>query len=214
MERLKTNYLKVKYALFKSIFPGILLIAIIVFFATTLSTYIFIGSVASAIILGILINQFFSIPESCNKGIKFSEKTLLSIAIILLGSTLNVKILSFIDLKIFGILILLISTSIIISLILGKLFNLSNSLSLLLGIGNGICGSSAIAGASTIIEADDDDIGISISAINILGAMGIFLVPLFIKRCEFMISSLFPSIYKSIFHSFCSRWIFLSFNDC
>ena len=181
MVRLKVSFLNLNYNLFKTIFPGILLIAVVVFIATIISSYIFIGTVASAIILGILINQFFPIPKSCQAGIKFSEKTLLSVAIILLGSTLNVTILSFIDLKILGILILLICTSIIISLLLGKLFNLSSPLSLLLGIGNGICGSSAIAGASTIVNAEDDDIGISISAINIIGAIGIFLVPFLIN---------------------------------
>ena len=68
----------------------------------------------------------------------------------------------------------------LLSLVLGKLFKLSNKLSLLLGIGNGICGSSAIAGASQVIDADENDIGISIAIINILGAVGIFFVPFMI----------------------------------
>ena len=42
----------------------------------------------------------------------------------------------------------------------GRLFGLSHHLSILLGIGNGICGSSAIAGTSKIINAKDEEIGI------------------------------------------------------
>ena len=168
----------------KSIFPGIILVSIIVFISTVVSSYVLIGSVAIAIIIGMLTNQFIPINDSFNKGIKFSEKQLLSIAIILLGSTLDASILKSIDLITVGLLAFLICTSISVSLIVGKLLKLSNSLSLLLGIGNGICGSSAIAGASQVIEADENDIGISIAIINILGAIGIFFVP-------FMISSFF-----------------------
>ena len=76
---------------------------------------------------------------------------------------------------------MLILTSILSSMILGKIFQLSPQLSIMLGIGNGICGSSAIAAASPILNADDDDIGLSISTINILGAFGIFILPLAIN---------------------------------
>ena len=157
------------------------MIGIIAFVSTILSSYVLIGSIATAIIIGILINQFISVPDYCNPGIKFSEKILLSVAIILLGSTLNMNIEGIINPEILALLIILIFTSILISLILGKIFNLSFSLSLLLGVGNGICGSSAIAGASSVIEADENDIGISIAIINILGAIGIFFVPFIIN---------------------------------
>ena len=166
--------------LLKSTLPGILFISIIVTTSIVISSYVLIGSVAIAIITGMLIKQFFPINKTFNDGIKFSEKTLLSIAIILLGSTLNINILNSIDSKTIGLIVALICTSILLSLILGKLLKLSNKLSLLLGIGNGICGSSAIAGASQVVDADENDIGISIAIINILGAVGIFVVPFMI----------------------------------
>ena len=166
--------------LLKSIFPGIFFISIIVTTSIVISSYVLIGSVAIAIIIGMLIKQFFPINETFNDGIKFSEKTLLSIAIILLGSTLDINILNSIDFKTIGLIVALICSSILLSLILGKLLKLSNKLSLLLGVGNGICGSSAIAGASQVVDADENDIGISIAIINILGAIGIFIVPFMI----------------------------------
>ena len=65
--------------LLKSTLPGIFFISVIVTISIVISSYVLIGSVAIAIIIGMLIKQFFPINETFNDGIKFSEKILLSI---------------------------------------------------------------------------------------------------------------------------------------
>ena len=162
---------------FKDNIPGFLLISFVVLIASFVSVYIKIGSIACAIILGILVKFLFPIHNSLASGINFSEKHLLSLAIILMGANLDASVLKIIEWNVFLLIVLLILVAIISSLVLGRLFKLSPLLSLLLGIGNGICGSSAIAGAAPIIKAKDEDVGLSISTINILGAIGIFFVP-------------------------------------
>jgi len=142
---------------------------------------LYIGSVAISILLGMIINYFFSIDKSFKSGIKFSEKYLLSIAIIFMGAGLNFSVLELIEFNIIYTILLIIVFAIFSSLLIGKLFNLSNSLSFLIGIGNGICGASAIAGASSIMKSKKEDIALSISVINLLGTIGIFIVPLFIN---------------------------------
>ena len=57
-------------------------------------------------------------------------------------------------------------------------FRFQRKLGLLLGIGNGVCGAAAIAASAPLIDADKDDIGISVGVVNLLGALGIFLLPL------------------------------------
>ena len=49
--------------------------------------------------------------------------------------------------------------------------------SLLLGVGNAVCGSSAIAAVSPVIKAEESDTGISIGVVNFLGTIGIFILP-------------------------------------
>jgi len=168
------NYI---FNFFRKNIPGLLLVSIIVVIATFLSVYIQIGSIPCAIIIGISMKFLFPINKSLKPGINFSEKHLLSLAIVLMGASLDASVLYVIGGDIFFLIILLIVVSILSSLILGRIFNLSSSLSLLLGIGNGICGSSAIAGAAPVIQAKDEDVGLSISTVNILGAIGIFFVP-------------------------------------
>jgi uncharacterized integral membrane protein (TIGR00698 family) len=98
-----------------------------------------------------------------------------------MGAGLNFSVLELIEFNIIYIILLIIVFAIFSSLIIGRLFNLSNSLSFLIGIGNGICGASAIAGASSIMKSKKEDIALSISVINLLGTIGIFIVPLFIN---------------------------------
>ena len=145
------------------------------------SKYIAIGSIAIAIILGFILNNVFSNKlTSFQKGISFSEQTILSIAIILLGSYIDITVLNSISVYTVLLLILIIAVSIILCYLIGKFFGLSKNLSLLLGVGNAICGSSAIAGTSKIINAKDEEIGISIAIINGLGAICIFVMPFFL----------------------------------
>ena len=128
-----------------------------------------------------IINYLYPLDKSFKPGIIFSEKYLLSIAIIFMGAGLDLSVLGLIESEIIYIILVIIVVAIFSSLIIGKIFNLSNSLSFLIGIGNGVCGASAIAGASSIIKSKKEDIALSISVINLLGIMGIFMVPLSIN---------------------------------
>ena len=162
----------------RNIIPGLLLTSLIASLSVYLSSFIPIGSVAIAILMGVVMNNtFLKQLELFRDGISFSEKHLLSLAIILLGTSLNFNKMAFISTDTIAIIIAVIFISLLSCYLLGKIFGLSQKLSILIGIGNGICGSSAIAGASKIIDANENEIGVSIATINILGALSIFVLP-------------------------------------
>jgi len=161
----------------KDIFPGIFLISILSLIAIFFSQYILIGTVSIVIILGILVGNLVRIPNSFQPGILFGEKKVLNFAIILMGANLNFNLLSMINWNYVLFILSLVFSSIIISFLLGKVFKLSSGLSLLIGVGNGICGSSAIAAVSNILKSKKEDIGISMTVINMVGVLGVFLVP-------------------------------------
>ena len=78
----------------KNILPGFLLTTIIAIFSIFCSRYVAIGSIAIAILIGFILNNLFLNKLSYyDKGISFSEKNILSIAIILLGAYIDIKIL-------------------------------------------------------------------------------------------------------------------------
>ena len=162
----------------KNTAPGLLLTFLIALSSIYFSSFILIGSVAIAILIGLLVNNIFlNKIEVFKSGISFSEKQLLSYAIILLGASLDFNSMSFLTIDKILIILVMIFISIFFCYLIGKLIELPKNLSLLLGIGNGVCGSSAIAGASKVIGTDENEVGISITIVNILGALSIFILP-------------------------------------
>jgi uncharacterized integral membrane protein (TIGR00698 family) len=162
----------------RNIIPGLLLTSLIALLSFYFSSFIPIGSVAIAILIGISVNNaFLNQTEFFKTGISFSEKQLLSSAIILLGASLNFNKVMLVPISSVIFIVCIIFISLLLCYLLGKIFGLNKNLPVLLGIGNGVCGSSAIAGASKILDADKNDVGVSIAIINALGAISIFILP-------------------------------------
>ncbi|TDT67341.1 putative integral membrane protein (TIGR00698 family) [Hypnocyclicus thermotrophus] len=159
------------YGILLSIFLGIL--------ATIFSFFIpGIGSVAIAIFLGILVRNLFLKNQSFIKGVNLTEKKLLPIAIMLLGTELNFTILMKLGLKSLIFITLMITITILTGAFISRFFGFNKKFGLLLGTGNAVCGSSAIAATAPILEADDESIGLSIAAVNLMGTFGIFFMPI------------------------------------
>lgn len=161
----------------KKIINGLLLSTAIALLAFLISFYIPMGGVAIAIVLGILVGNFVSIDEKFHSGITYSEKTILAFAIALMGINLDFSILSSLGLKTGLIIVVGMVFTISLALFLGKLFKIDTKLALLVGIGNGVCGGSAIAATAPIIKSDKAAIGVSVAVVNLLGTLGIFILP-------------------------------------
>lgn len=94
-----------------------------------------------------------------------------------MGVNLNFQILRELSYKT-GLLILAgMSVTILSSIFLARVFKFSGEFALLLGIGSGVCGSSAIAATEQLVGAKEEEVGLSIAIVNFLGTLGIFLLP-------------------------------------
>ena len=157
---------------------GFLLSLFIAILAILLGKFISIGAVAIAILLGIVIGNMFKIGNSFSKGITFSEKTLLAYAIAFMGINLDFVILNHLGIKSIGLIVIAMIVTILFAVTLAKLFNFDKKFALILGIGNGVCGSAAIAATKDIVGLNKDKTVLSIAIVNFLGTIGIFLLPL------------------------------------
>lgn len=130
-----------------------------------------IGAMLSAILMAVIYRNVVGYPESLREGIQFSARYLMRFAIILYGFKLNI------DLVIHkgGILLvydaLTIVMGISVTMLLAKLFKADLNLSLLLGIGTGVCGAAAIAAVSPILKANDEDTAIGAGIIALVGTV-------------------------------------------
>lgn len=162
----------------KTKLPGLILAILIGLIGMYLSNWIpNLGGVTLAIILGFLIGNFFNLDETYNSGIRFAEKKILALAIMLMGLKLQLNVLAKLGFSSLLIIVIMVLTTVTVGFLIGRLVGLSKSFSILLGVGNGICGSSAIAAAAPIISDNEEEIGLSVSVVNLLGTIGIFILP-------------------------------------
>lgn len=130
-----------------------------------------VGALSIAILIAIAYRHFKGYPETYRSGITFSSKRLLKLAIILYGLKLNIN-----DIIGNGSHLLIIDGGVIIFsivfiLFINRLIKGDRSLTLLLGIGTGICGAAAIAAVAPIIKSKEEDTAISIGIIALIGTV-------------------------------------------
>ena len=130
-----------------------------------------VGALTIAIVIAILFRHFKGYPESYRPGITFASKRLLKFAIILYGLKLNIF-----DVIGEGSTLLLIDGGVIIvsiglMLLLNHYIKGDKIITLLLGIGTGVCGAAAIAAVSPILKAREKDTAISIGIVALIGTL-------------------------------------------
>ncbi|MBP1949877.1 YeiH family protein [Virgibacillus litoralis] len=146
-------------------------IALLGFLLALIPGFAYVGQLACAIIIAIIYRQIFGYPEALRAGVTFSSKKLLRLAIILYGLRLNINVVLSDGL---GLLLrdaFIILFAIIAMIWLAKVFKANSTISLLLGVGTGVCGAAAIAAVAPIIKAKDEDTAIGVGIIALMGTV-------------------------------------------
>ncbi|SDN04071.1 conserved hypothetical integral membrane protein [Fictibacillus solisalsi] len=131
----------------------------------------YIGPLASAILISVGYRQVSAYPEKFRPGIEFSAKKLLRFAIILYGLKLNIGVVFHQGLPLLLRGIGTVAFSILVMYALAKWLKADAPISLLLGIGTGVCGAAAIAAVSPILKSKEEDTAISIGIIALMGTL-------------------------------------------
>ncbi len=74
--------------------------------------------------------------------------------------------------------ILSIAVTLVLGLLAGKWLTLNKNITILISVGTAICGGSAIAAMSPIIDAKEEEISVSFGIIFLLNAIALFIFPL------------------------------------
>lgn len=141
------------------------------------SLFPIVGGAVFGIVIGIIINNFIGKPKSLEKGITFTSKKILQWAIIVLGAGLSLTQVWKTGLSSFSVMIFTLSAAFITAYGIGKLMGIPGNLKTLIGVGTAICGGSAIAAVSPIIEADDMEIAYSVSTIFLFNVIAVLIFP-------------------------------------
>jgi len=137
-----------------------------------------IEALVLAILIGAGIRTLWTPQERWKRGIDFSAKRLLEIAVVMLGASVSAATILAAGwgllVSIFGI----VACTIIFSFGIGRLLGLSKRLAILVACGNSICGNSAIAAIAPVIGASGDDVASSIAFTAVLGVVMVLILPL------------------------------------
>lgn len=173
------------------LFPGIALCTLVTATAYVLQTIEikatgrpWLEALVFAILLGVAIRSVWTPPNIWRAGIEFSAKTLLEIAVVLLGASVSARaVLSIGPALIIGIAVIVvvaIGTSYVISRALG----LPQRMAILVACGNAICGNSAIAAVAPVIGAIGEDVASSIAFTAVLGVIVVLILPLLVPLLQ------------------------------
>ena len=158
--------------------PGLILSFVLASVAAWLgSIFPIIGGPVFGIVLGIIINNIFGKPENTLSGIGFTSKKILQWAIIVLGGGLSLTQVWKTGITSFSVMVFTLAAAFISAYGFGKLMGIPYRLKTLIGVGTAICGGSAIAAISPIIEADEMEVAYSISTIFLFNIMAVLIFP-------------------------------------
>lgn len=167
------------YKLFRVI-PGfivaLLIAALSKWFEALLPIHL-IGASVIALFIGMAINQLKKPSKLMKSGLKFTSKRILKLAIILLGASLSIRTILEVGKLSLTVMVFTLLTCFGGGYFVGKALGLDWKLSNLISAGTGICGGSAIAAISPVIDADDTDIAYAMSATFLFDMVMIIAFP-------------------------------------
>ena len=136
-----------------------------------------LGASIIALFMGTIINSFFH-PNWIKPSLKFTSKRILKLAIILLGASLSINTVMSVGKMTFFVMIFTFAMCFGGGYFVRKIFKLNWKLGNLISAGTGICGGSAIAAISPVIDADDKDIAFAMSSTFLFDMVMIALYPI------------------------------------
>lgn len=177
----------------KGFMQGITLTAIIAFLATQIAKLPFfsiMGPMIIAILLGMTWKIFYGYQPEATNGINFSSKRLLRGGIILLGIRLQLIQIYEAGITILLVDITVVTFTIIVMIIIGRMLKIDKALSILLSVGTAVCGAAAIMAIAPIIKSKNELNALAVAYIALFGTIG-SLIYIFV----FQVASIDPYHY-------------------
>lgn len=175
-------------------FTGILFVAGFALLSTILANIDFFRQNGiSPLIIGIVLGVIYGntlrhrLPIPMAKGIVFSSKTLLRIAIVIYGFRITFG--EIYDIGLLGVMsaILMLATTFIIGSWAGmKILGLDRDTSMLTASGASVCGAAAVLATEPVLKSEPHKTAIAVATVVMFGTIAMFLYPVFYKAGVFV----------------------------
>lgn len=133
-----------------------------------------------AIVVGAVVRNIRLVPSLVASEVAWASKKLLRIGIVLLGFRLSLTAL--VDIGVQGVVTLLVTVAVTFlgTIAIGRALRVSRGMGLLVATGFSICGASAIAAMSSVVDPEskgEEDTVQAIALVTIFGTIAMFVLP-------------------------------------
>lgn len=137
---------------------------------------VIMGSLTVALLLGLAWRAVFGLPKTYTGGVRFAAQKLLRWGIILTGVRLNFALVASSGLKVLALDVLLIAFGIFAMPWLARKLGLKKNLAFLIGVGQSICGASAVGAMAALVpDGEEDDTSLAVAICGLVGTIGVLL---------------------------------------
>jgi uncharacterized membrane protein YadS len=163
----------------RSLLPGFALALAVAALATVVGEYVpLVGSAVPGAVIGAVIAIVVKPGARLAPGLKWSSTFVLQCSVVLLGAQLSIGEAARVGVSSLPVMLGTLAICLGAAWLYGRLLGVPGDLRTLIGVGTGICGGSAIAAVSPVIEAASTDVAYAISTIFLFNIAAVLVFPL------------------------------------
>jgi uncharacterized membrane protein YadS len=163
----------------RSVAPGFALALAVAAVATVVGEHVpLIGSAVPGAVIGAVIAIVVRPGARFAAGVKWASTFVLQCSVVLLGAQLSIAEAARVGVSSLPVMLGTLAACLGAAWLYGRLLGVPGDLRTLIGVGTGICGGSAIAAVSPVIEAASTDVAYAISTIFLFNIAAVLAFPL------------------------------------
>jgi uncharacterized integral membrane protein (TIGR00698 family) len=163
----------------RAVVPGLVLAVAVAAAATVVGQHVpLVGSAVPGAVIGAVIALVLKPGARFAPGVTFASTFLLQCSVVLLGTQLSIAEAARVGVSSLPVMLGTLAVCLGAAWLYGRLLGIPRDLRTLIGVGTGICGGSAIAAVSPVIEAASTDVAYAISTIFLFNIAAVLAFPL------------------------------------
>jgi len=161
-----------------SLLPGVTLAALVAVVATVLGHALpLVGAPVFGIVIGVAIALIRPPDARFGPGLAVASRTVLQIAIVVLGTGLSLGEVLRVGRGSLPVMLGTLAVALVGAHFLGKALRVPGDARLLIGVGTGICGASAIAAVTAVVDVAEAEVAYAVGTIFLFNVVAVLIFP-------------------------------------
>jgi uncharacterized integral membrane protein (TIGR00698 family) len=158
--------------------PGLVLAVFVALAATPIGNAVpVIGAPVLGIVFGLVLAAVLKPGDDLRPGLGFAAKPVLQASIVVLGATLSLRQVAQVGVESLPVMVGTLIVALVGAWLLGRLLGVRGDAQILIGVGTGICGASAIAATTAVLKPKQAHVAYAIGTIFTFNIAAVLLFP-------------------------------------